>query len=187
MTKIIIGVVLVLIVVYVVATANRLTQMKNRVENQAAQVDVQLKRRYDLIPNLLETARGYAGFERSTLEAVTKARTAAMGASNRTEELQANTELTNALQRFTVVSESYPELKANANFMQLQNELSATEDKIAKARQFYNDTVLKYNNAVEMIPANLVAGLFGHRKLSFLEASGEERKNVKIQAEQFRM
>lgn len=103
------------------------------------------------------------------------------------DAVQANTELTNALQRFTVVSESYPELKANANFMQLQNELSATEDKIAKARQFYNDTVLKYNNAVEMIPANLVAGLFGHRKLSFLEASGEERKNVKIQAEQFRM
>lgn len=185
--KIVIIAVVVLIVIYVITTANKLVQMKNRVENQKAQVDVQLKRRYDLIPNLVETAKAYAGFEKSTLEAVTRARTNAMEAGNIGEELAANAELSRALQRFIVVSESYPELKANTNFMQLQNELSATEDKIAKARQFYNDTVLKYNNAIEMIPSNLVAGLFGHKKLPFLEAAQNEREAVKISADQFRM
>lgn len=186
-TKIIVAAVVVLILIYIIATANKFIQLKNRVENQKAQVDVQLKRRYDLIPNLVETAKAYAGFEKSTLEAVTKARTNAMGAGNMGEELAANAELTRALQRFIVVSESYPELKANTNFMQLQNELSATEDKIAKARQFYNDTVLKYNNAISMIPANIVAGMFGHKKLPFLEAAQGEREAVKISADQFKM
>lgn len=161
--------------------------LKDTHNDQKAQVDVQLKRRYDLIPNLVETAKAYAGFEKSTLEAVTQARTHAMQAGSMGEELTANAELTRALQRFIVVSENYPELKANANFIQLQNELSATEDKIAKARQFYNDTVLKYNNAVEMIPANIVAGVFGHKKLPFLEAAQSEREAVKISADQFRM
>lgn len=138
-----------------------------------AQIDVQLKRRYDLIPNLLETAKGYANFERSTLEAVVKARQSAMAAADFDQAAAANGKLQAALRRLFAVSEAYPELKANANFMQLQSELSDTENKIALSRQFYNDTVLKYNNAIQMFPASFIAGLsvfiqcpFGMRRKS---------------------
>lgn len=187
MTPIIIAVVVVILLIYIVSTANRFVQLRNRVENQKSQIDVQLKRRYDLIPNLIETAKGYANFEKSTLEAVTQARGNAVNAKDFKDEMAENAKLTNALQRFIAVSENYPDLKANTNFMQLQNELSSTEDKISKARQFYNDTVLKYNNAIEMIPANIVAGLFGHRKKPFLEAAESEREAIRISADQFKM
>ena len=190
MTKIVIAIVVVvvlLILVYLIKTRNKFVVLKNRIADQKAQIDVQLKRRYDLIPNLVETAKAYAGFEKSTLEAVTQARANAVNAKELGDEMAANAKLTSALQRFMAVSESYPDLKANTNFMQLQNELSVTEDKIAKARQFYNDTVLKYNNGIELFPANIVAGMFGYKRQAFLEAEESERAAVKISAEQFKM
>lgn len=185
---VIVAVVLVLLIlIYLISTRNKFVVLKNRMEDQRAQIDVQLKRRYDLIPNLLETAKAYAGFEKSTLESVTQARVNAVNAKDLSDEIAANAKLTSALQRFIAVSESYPELKANTNFIQLQNELSATEDKIAKARQFYNDTVLKYNNGIELFPANIAAGIFGYKKQAFLETADSERKAVKISAEQFKL
>lgn len=189
MTKILVVVIIIAILVfaYLISAYNKFVVQKNRVEDQRAQIDVQLKRRYDLIPNLVETAKAYAGFEKSTLEAVTQARVSAVNAKDLNDEMAANAKLTSALQRFIAVSESYPELKANTNFMQLQKELSATEDKIAKARQFYNDTVLKYNNSIQMFPANIAAGIFGYKKQAFLEAADSEREAVKISAEHFKL
>jgi LemA protein len=171
------GAVLIVAVIFlvIIKTRNGFVVLQNRVKNQLAQIDVQLKRRYDLIPNLLETAKGYANFERSTLEAVVKARQSAMAAAN--GKLQA------ALRRLFAVSEAYPELKANANFMQLQSELSDTENKIALSRQFYNDTVLKYNNAIQMFPASFIAGLCGFHPMSFWNAEEEARERITIQAE----
>lgn len=165
-----------------VRTRNHFVTLRNRVRNQTAQIDVQLKRRYDLIPNLLETAKGYAGFERSTLEAVVKARQSAMAARDFDKAIAANQKLSTALRQLLVVSEAYPELKANSNFMQLQNELAETENKIAMSRQFYNDTVMKYNNAIELFPASLVAGLCGFGAMPFWEAEEAERTNITIKA-----
>lgn len=165
-----------------VRTRNHFVTLRNRVRNQTAQIDVQLKRRYDLIPNLLETAKGYAGFERSTLEAVVKARQSAMAAQDFDKAIAANQKLSTALRQLLVVSEAYPELKANSNFMQLQNELAETENKIAMSRQFYNDTVMKYNNAIELFPASLVAGLCGFGAMPFWEAEEAERANITIKA-----
>lgn len=165
-----------------VRTRNHFVTLRNRVRNQTAQIDVQLKRRYDLIPNLLETAKGYAGFERSTLEAVVKARQSAMAAQDFDKAIAANQQLSTALRQLLVVSEAYPELKANSNFMQLQNELAETENKIAMSRQFYNDTVMKYNNAIELLPASLVAGLCGFGAMPFWEAEEAERANITIKA-----
>lgn len=161
---------------------NHFVTLRNRVRNQTAQIDVQLKRRYDLIPNLLETAKGYADFERSTLEAVVKARQSAMAAQDFDKAIAANQQLSTALRQLLVVSEAYPELKANSNFMQLQNELAETENKIAMSRQFYNDTVMKYNNAIELFPASLVAGLCGFSAMPFWEAEEAERANITIKA-----
>lgn len=186
---IIIGVIVLIVLVllvYIIKKRNTFVVMKNRIKDQEAQVDVQLKRRYDLIPNLIETAKGYACFEKSTLEAIAKARTDAVNAQNFNGTISANDRLTDALHRFVAVSESYPELKANTNFMQLQKELSSTEDKIAKSRQFLNDTVLKYNNAIQVFPANLVAGICGFKTYEFLEASEFERESVKIDSNTFK-
>lgn len=166
-----------------IKSRNRLVTLRNRVKNQWAQIDVQLKRRYDLIPNLLETAKGCANFERSTLEAVVKARQGAMAAADIDQAAAANGTLSAALHRLLAVSEAYPELKANADFMQLQKELADTENKIALARQFYNDTVLKYNNAIEMFPASLLAGVCGFRPMPFWNAEGAERETISIKAE----
>ena len=179
------GAVLIVAVIFlvIIKTRNGFVVLQNRVKNQLAQIDVQLKRRYDLIPNLLETAKGYANFERSTLEAVVKARQSAMAAADFDQAAAANGKLQAALRRLFAVSEAYPELKANANFMQLQSELSDTENKIALSRQFYNDTVLKYNNAIQMFPASIIASLCGFHSLSFWEAEEAERKNISINAE----
>lgn len=168
------------VLAYIISKRNKFVALKNRIEDQKAQIDVQLKRRYDLIPNLVETVKGCADFEKSTLEAVVNARNNAVNAKDLGSAISANDALTSALQRLIVVSESYPELKANAGFVQLQGELAATEDKIAKARQFFNDTVLKYNNAIQMFPANIVAGMFGYAKYDYLKASEAERENVKV-------
>lgn len=183
----IIVLVVLLIIAAVIKTRNSFVTLRNRVKNQMAQVDVQLKRRYDLIPNLLETAKGYAGFEKSTLEAVVQARSNAMAAKDFDKTVAANQELSSVLGRLMVVSEAYPELKANANFMQLQNELTETENKISLSRQFYNDTVFKYNNAIEMFPASLLAGMFGFHPMSFWEVNETERKNISIKAEDMKL
>ncbi len=177
----IILVIVVLIVLWIIATYNSLVQLRNRVKDQWSQIDVHLKRRADLIPNLVETVKGYAKHEKDTLEAVINARNKAVSATNATEEMQANNELTGALTKLFALAESYPELKANTNFMDLQANLKDTEDKISFARQFYNDTVLKYKNKLEVFPSNLVAGIFGFKPEPFFEASATERETPKVQ------
>ncbi|HEX8745461.1 MAG TPA: LemA family protein [Thermoleophilaceae bacterium] len=148
---------------------NGLVARRNRAENAWAQVDVQLKRRYDLIPNLVETVKGYAAHERGTFAAVTEARAAAQKASGPAEQGQAETALSGALVRLMAVAEAYPQLRATENFQQLQGELAATENRIATSRQVYNDTVLTYNNACQQVPTNIVAGLFGFSLREYFE------------------
>lgn len=180
------GVVVLIIFAAIMKTRNNLVMLRNRVKNQMAQVDVQLNRRCDLIPNLLETAKGYAGFEKSTLESVVKARASAVAASDFEQMADANEKLSLALRQLLAVSEANPDLKANRNFVQLQNELTETENKVALSRQFYNDTVFKYNNAIEMFPASLLAGLCGFCKGFFWEGREAERETASIKAEDMR-
>jgi LemA protein len=161
------------VVILVIVVYNRLVRLRNRVDNSWAQVEVQLKRRYDLIPNVVETVKGYASHERETFEAVVEARNAAQAAQGPEEQGQAENALTSALRRLFALAEAYPELRAAPNFAQLQTELSDTENKIAVSRQIYNDSVLTYNNAVQSVPTNLVAGLTGFRSRPFFEAEVE--------------
>ena len=183
--SIILIIVIVVIIIFLVGTVihmyNNLVGLRNRVKNSYAQIDVQLKRRNDLIPNLLETVKGYAAHEKGVLEEVTKARTGVMNASNVQEASAADNQLTNALKTLFAVAENYPDLKANSNFQQLQNELSDTEDKISYARQFYNDVVLKYNNACQQFPSSLMARLFGFKEEAFFEAPESERAVPKVE------
>jgi len=178
-------VVIVVIILFLVGTIihmyNNLVGLRNRVKNSYSQIDVQLKRRNDLIPNLVETVKGYAGHEKGVLEEVTKARTGVMNATSIEETSAADNQLTGALKTLFAVAENYPDLKANSNFQQLQSELSDTEDKISYARQFYNDVVLKYNNACQKFPSNIIAGLFGFKEESFFEAPAEERAVPKVE------
>ena len=174
-------VVIVLIVLYIVATYNGLVGMRNRVKDQWAQIDVQLKRRFDLIPNLVETVKGYADHEQETLKGVIEARNKFNVAKTPEEEMQANDQLSNFVTKLFALSEAYPDLKANQNFMNLQSELKETEDKIASARQFYNDTVLTLNNKIEMFPSNIIASMFKFTKEPFFEANEESREAVKVQ------
>ena len=178
---IIVLVVLVLIILYVIGTYNSFITLRNRVKDQWSQIDVQLKRRFDLIPNLVNTVKGYTKHEKETLEAVIKARNTYTSAVTPTEKMDANDVLTNPMSKLFALAESYPDLKANTNFLQLQSELQETENKIAMARQFYNDTVLTYNNKVEMVPSNIVAKLFKFTKETFFEAKENERENVKVE------
>jgi LemA protein len=159
-------VVLALVVVYLY---NKLVRLRNRTENAWAQVDVQLRRRYDLIPNLVEAVKGYAAHERGTFEAVTEARTAAQQAQGIEQQASAENALTAAIGRLFAVAEAYPELRATENFQQLQTELSETETKIAVSRQIYNDTVLTYDNAIQSVPTNLLAGIFGFESRPYFE------------------
>ena len=175
----IIGVV-VLIVLYFVSTYNGLVKLRNMVKDQWSQIDVLLKRRADLIPNLVETVKGYAKHEKETFEAVINARNKAVSATTTEDEMKANGELSGALNRLFALAESYPELKSNTNFMDLQNNLKETEDKISYARQFYNDAVLKYKNKLEVFPSNIVAGMFSFKPEPFFEAVGEERENPQV-------
>jgi LemA protein len=156
---------LVLVVLY-----NRLVRLRNRAENSWAQVDVQLRKRYDLIPNLVETVKGYASHERATFEEVTRARTAAQQAKTVEEQADAENVLTAAIGRLFAVAEAYPELRASENFQQLQSELSDIESRIAIARQVYNDAVLTYDNALETVPTNIVAGMFNFEPRPYFEA-----------------
>jgi len=179
----IVCVLLIVVVAVLAATYNRLVRLRNQSDASWAQIDVQLKRRYDLIPNLVETVRGYAAHERGTLEAVVAARGAAMNAAQGAgpaDRAAAEGQLTSALGRLLAVAEAYPELRANQSFVALQGELANTEDKIAYARQFFNSAVQSYNNAVQTLPTNLVAGVAGFRAREFYQASGDERGPVQV-------
>lgn len=176
----IILVAVVLVGVFLIATYNRLVQLRNRTEAAWSQIDVQLKRRYDLIPNLVETVKGYAAHERATLEAVIQARQQAVNATGIENQAQAENMLTQALRQLFAVAEAYPDLKANQNFLALQEELSATEGRIAYARQFYNESVLAYDNALERFPSNVVAGMFNFKPSAYFEAEAQSRENVTV-------
>lgn len=178
MTEIIIlGVAVVLIAIFV-GMYNALVRLRNQVKNAWAQIDVQLKRRYDLIPNLIETVKGYMKHERETLENVTRMRAQAMETSGVADKAKAEGMLTSALGQLKVAVENYPDLKANQNFLALQEELTSTENKISFARQNYNDQVLFYNNKTEMFPSNVMASLFGFNKEEFFEIENEEERIV---------
>ena len=177
---IIIIVILVLLVLYVIGAYNGLVMARNRAKDQWAQIDVQLKKRVDLIPNLVETVKGYAKHEKSTFEDVVKARNAFASANTQAEEIEANNQITSALNKLFALSEAYPELKANQNFLSLQSDLKEVEEKISYARQFYNDTVLVYNNKIDMVPSNIIASLFKFTKEAFFEANETERQNVQV-------
>ena len=181
MVWIIIVAIVVVILLWVVSTYNSLVVLRNRVKDQWAQIDVQLKRRFDLIPNLVETVKGYAKHESETLENVVKARNSYLSATTPEGQMEADGELTKAVSKIFALAESYPELKANTNFMDLQGQLTETEDKISVARQLYNDVVLKYNNKLQVIPSNIVAALFHFQPEAFFKANEEERENVKVQ------
>ena len=172
---IVIVILVIIVIVTLVHMYNNLVGLRNRVKNSYAQIDVQLKRRNDLIPNLVETVKGYAAHEKGVLEEVTKARTNVMNASSIEEANEADNQLTGALKSLFAVAENYPDLKANSNFQQLQSELSDTEDKISYARQFYNDVVLKYNNTCQQFPSSILAKLFGFKEEAFFEAPESER------------
>ena len=172
--------IIVIIVMYVISVHNNLVALRNRVKDQWAQIDVQLKRRFDLIPNLVETVKGYTKHESETLENVIKARNTYLSATTPEDQIKANNELSNVVTKLFALSESYPDLKANTNFMQLQDELKDVENKIASAIQFYNDTVLQYNNKIEMFPSNIIAGMFNFKRETFFEAAAAERENVQV-------
>lgn len=173
--------IVVVIGIWLAGTYNSLVNLRNMVKDQWAQIDVHLKRRADLIPNIVETVKGYASHEKETLDAVITARNKAVSASTVEEEIKANGELTNALGRLFAVAEAYPDLKANTNFVDLQNTLKDTEDKIAFARQFYNDAVLKYKNKLEMFPTNIVASMFNFKPELFFEANDAEKEVPKVE------
>lgn len=176
---IVVGIVVVLLII-VAATYNSLVVLRNKKDDQWSQIDVQLKRRADLIPNLVETVKGYAKHESSTLEEVIQARNSFVSSKTPEEEMKNSNMLTEAVSKLFALAESYPDLKANQNFLSLQNDLKDTEEKIALARQFYNDTVLTYNNKVQTVPTNIVASLFGFKKAEFFEIQESEKETPKV-------
>jgi LemA protein len=180
---VVLGGIILIVGLWFVVTYNGLVRLRNAVKNAWSQIDVQLKRRYDLIPNIVETVKGYAAHERGTLEAVVKARQAGIDASTVKDQAAAENMITGALRQIFALSEAYPTLKANENFMQLQEELGSTENKIAFARQYYNDTVQTFNTRQEVFPANLVASMLGFQPAEFFEiedASVREAPKVKF-------
>jgi LemA protein len=182
---IIIGILILIFLFIIIGIYNGLVGLRNQVKNAWSQIDVQLKRRYDLIPNLIETVKGYAAHERQTFEAVTNARNLAQsmagGASSVADRAKAEGELSSALSRLLAVVENYPELKANQNFLALQEELTSTENKISFSRQFYNDSVLRFNNKIQMFPSNIVAGMTGFKEGEFFEVKvAAEREAPKV-------
>ncbi|HJU80367.1 MAG TPA: LemA family protein [Acidimicrobiia bacterium] len=180
MSWIIIGIV-VLLILWVFATYNGLVTKRNRVDNSWGQIEVQTKRRYDLIPNLVETVKGYAAHEQQTFERVVQARNAAQAATTPADQAQAENLLTGALRQLFAVAEAYPELRASENFQALQGELSDTENKIAVARQIYNDSVLTYNNAVQVAPGNIIAGIFNFATREFFDAPEQAAEPPKVE------
>lgn len=178
MTGIIVLVVVVIIALILISMYNNLVKLRNNRENAFANIDVQLKQRYDLVPQLVATVKGYATHEKELLEKVTAARSAAMSASSINDKIEANNMLSNALSGLKVAVEAYPDLKANQNFLQLQNELSDIENKLAATRRFFNSTTRELNNAVQTFPGNLIAGMFGFRKEPMFEIAETERAAV---------
>ena len=171
----------VVLLLYVVVTYNGLVRLRNRIQNAWAQIDVQLRRRYDLIPNLVETVKGYATHEKGTFESVTQARANAINAQGPAAQAQAENMISGALKSLFAVSEDYPDLKANQNFLSLQEELSGTEGRIAYARQYYNDAVLRLNTKIQSFPSNLLAGMFGFKEHEYFEADDTSRGPVSVQ------
>ena len=177
------GIILALVVVWLIAMYNRFVRLQVRSDEAWSDIDVQMKRRYDLIPNLIETVKGYATHEREAFENVTKARAAAMGAQSIEDHAKAENMLTGALKSLFAVAEAYPDLKANQNFLELQRELSDTENKIQAARRFYNGNVRDLNTAIKTFPSNLIAGMFGFKEREFfnLDENPEAREVVKVE------
>ena len=178
---IILIVVVVLLIIISIGYYNRFTVLTNRIENSLGQIDVQLKRRADLIPNLVETVKGYAKHEKEAIKAVTDARKALVSAKGVVDKVKADRQLESALKTIFAIAEGYPDLKANTNFLELQKELTATEDKVAYARQFYNDSILSYNNKCKTFPGNMFAGMFGFKPREYLKIAEAERKAVKVE------
>ena len=170
----------VLLVLFLVMGYNKLVRLRNQVEAAWSQIDVQLRRRYDLIPNLVETVKGYAAHERETLESVTRARQQAMATEGVENQAQAENMLTQALRQLFAVAEAYPDLKANQNFLALQEELTGTEGRIAFSRQFYNERVLAYDNALEQFPSNILAGMFNFKEEGYFETEEATRDAVRV-------
>jgi LemA protein len=178
---IIVGAIVLLVVLVFILSYNGLVRLRNRIDNAWSQIDVQLKRRYDLIPNLVETVKGYAAHERQTLESVTQARANAINAQGPAQQAEAENVLSGALKSLFAVAEAYPDLKANQNFLSLQEELTSTEDRVAYARQFYNDSVLSYNNKLQTFPRNVIAGMFNFEKREYFEGEPEATGPVRVQ------
>ena len=172
--------IVVILVIAIISMYNGLVSSRVKVDNAWSQIDVQLQRRFDLIPNLVETVKGYAKHEKSTLEDVVKARNTYLSASTPEDQLKADGQLTAAVNKLFALAESYPDLKANESFLSLQKELTTCEEKITYARQFYNDSVLSYNNKIELFPSSIIASMFHFEKEKFFEASADERKNVQV-------
>jgi LemA protein len=178
---IVIVVLVVLVLLFFWLGYNGLVRRRNQVDNSWSQIDVQLKRRHDLIPNLVETVKGYAAHERGTFEAVTNARANAINAQTPQDQAQAENALSGALKSLFAVAEAYPDLKANQNFLNLQEELTASEDKVAYARQYYNDSVLSYNTQIQKFPTVLLAGMFHFEKREFFDAAPEDTATPQVQ------
>jgi len=181
MSAIVILVIVVVLAIIVIGMYNGLVRLRNQVQNAWAQIDVQLKRRHDLIPNLVETVKGYMKYEQETLEKVIKARGAAMTAQGVAATAQAENQLTSTLKSLFALVENYPDLKANQNMLQLQEELTTTENRIAFARQHFNDSVMTFNTALQTFPRNIIAGMFGFKASEFFAAAEAEREPVKVQ------
>ena len=171
---------IILLLIWVVATYNRLVTERLKIQTQWSQIDVVLKQRFDLIPNLVETVKGYAAHEKEALQAVTDARSRYFYAADTDGQMKASTELSGAVGRLMAVAESYPELKANQNFLHLQQQLSSMEEKMANYRQFYNDTVLRYDRLLETVPTNLIAKMFHFRKEEFFKVEEAEKAKVSV-------
>lgn len=179
MVYVILGIIL-LLIIYVVGVYNSLVKLRNKVNDQSSQVDIELKKRFDLVPNLVETVKGYAKHEKETLEEVIKARNSFTSAGNMNEELAANDNLSNALTKLFALSEAYPDLKANTNFINLQNSLNEIEENIAYKRSFYNETVRMYNDKIMTVPSNIVANIFNFKEKEYFQINEKEKENVKV-------
>jgi LemA protein len=175
--------VLVLLVIIFWSYYNRFAVLGNRIDNSLSQIDVQLKRRADLIPNLVEAVKGYMKHEKAAIKAVTDARKSLVGAEGVEDKVKANNKLQAALKTVFAIAENYPDLKANTTFLQLQNELSTTEDKIAYSRQYYNDSILSYNNLCKTFPGTLFAGIYGKKSREYLQIAESEKEVVKVKFE----
>ena len=173
-------VIIIALVVFVISLYNGLVQLRNKVQNAWSQIDVQLQRRFDLIPNFVETVKGYMSHEKETLEKITELRTSWANASSVNDKIEIDNQISSALKTIMAVSENYPDLKANQNFMQLSQELTNTENKISFSRQFYNDTVTIYNTILQAFPSNIIAGMFNFTRSELFKTDEASRQNVKV-------